>query len=229
MRTIRSLLAALTALLRLAGCRRFGVPRRLSVRLHRAERPDLLERGVAQEPRRDAGLHGQTSTVRSTTCRARRLALFMNRLAIALVPSTNVTANSSSVNIDLDIESFHCVTPTYSITDFARTILLHAQLFGVDHGSGGLHQHHLLQQHRQQHGVHAGDERHFRSRGLDGSSLDERRIATWRPSTSMSEPRIASRSALRERAASRPHRMRCTLIARRSAARTELDLCRRIG
>ena len=60
-----------------------------------------------------------------------QMALFMNRLAIALVPSTNVTADSSSANIGLDTESFHCVTPTYVVTDFARTILLHASFSGL--------------------------------------------------------------------------------------------------
>jgi hypothetical protein len=63
-----------------------------------------------------------------------QMALFMNRLAIALVPSINVT----SVNlpaIDLDDETVHCETPSYTITDFARTIVLTAHFSGLATGA----------------------------------------------------------------------------------------------
>ncbi len=60
-----------------------------------------------------------------------QMALFMNRLAIALVPSTNVTADGSLADIDLGAASFHCVTPTYVVTDFPRTMLLHASFSGL--------------------------------------------------------------------------------------------------
>jgi hypothetical protein len=64
-----------------------------------------------------------------------QMALFMNRLAIALVPSVNMTEDSDSTIIDLDTESFHCVTPTYLVTDFTRTIILHASFSGLTTGA----------------------------------------------------------------------------------------------
>ena len=56
-----------------------------------------------------------------------QMALFMNRLAVALVPSVNATSDTET-NVDLDAVTFHCVTPSYVITDFARTIVLIGQL-----------------------------------------------------------------------------------------------------
>jgi len=56
-----------------------------------------------------------------------QMALFMNRLAVALVPSVNVTSDTET-NVDLDVTTHHCVTPQYVVTDFARTLVLIGQL-----------------------------------------------------------------------------------------------------
>jgi len=52
-----------------------------------------------------------------------QMALFMNRLAVALVPSVNLTEDITTP-VALGLPSFHCVTPQYVITDFARQIVL---------------------------------------------------------------------------------------------------------
>ena len=52
-----------------------------------------------------------------------QMALFMNRLAVALVPSVNLTDDITTA-VDLGLPSFHCVTPQYVITDFARQLVL---------------------------------------------------------------------------------------------------------
>ena len=52
-----------------------------------------------------------------------QMALFMNRLAVALVPSVNLTEDLAN-SVALGLPSFHCVTPQYVITDFARQIVL---------------------------------------------------------------------------------------------------------
>jgi hypothetical protein len=66
-----------------------------------------------------------------------QMALFMNRLAIALVPSVNVTSDVET-SVDLDTASFHCVTPTYTITDFARKMVLIGHLTALLDASGSL-------------------------------------------------------------------------------------------
>jgi hypothetical protein len=58
------------------------------------------------------------------------MALFLNRLSIALTPSTNVTSDNIGV-VDLDVATFHCVSPAFAITDFPRAMLLIGHFSGL--------------------------------------------------------------------------------------------------
>ena len=122
MRTIRSLLVALTALLlsqgaaasACLGASPFDDIAQSDAICSNAEW--LKNRGVT------LGCTANLYCPLESVSRA-QMALFMNRLAIALVPSVNLTEEQND-NVDLDLFTYHCVTPAYVITDFARQIVL---------------------------------------------------------------------------------------------------------
>ena len=64
------------------------------------------------------------------------MALFMDRLGTALTPSFAIIEGSGAPTIvDLDVETFNCVSAVYTITDFPRTASLRAHFSGLFAGA----------------------------------------------------------------------------------------------
>jgi hypothetical protein len=136
MRTIRSLLAALTALLLSQGAA-------ASACLGASPFDDIAQNDPIcsnTEWLKNRGVTlGCTTNLYCPLDNVSRaqMALFMNRLAIALVPSVNLTEDRND-NVDLDLITHHCVTPSYAITDFARKIVLIGHLTALFDAPGAV-------------------------------------------------------------------------------------------
>ena len=65
-----------------------------------------------------------------------QMALFMDRLGTALTPSFAVIEGSGAPTVvDLDVETFSCVSAVYTITDFPRTAVIRAHFSGLFAGA----------------------------------------------------------------------------------------------
>jgi len=62
------------------------------------------------------------------------MALFMDRLGTALTPSFAIIEGSGAP-VDLDLETFSCVSAVYTITDFPRTAAMRAHFSGLFAGA----------------------------------------------------------------------------------------------
>ncbi|HVF65114.1 MAG TPA: hypothetical protein VNE58_14075, partial [Casimicrobiaceae bacterium] len=58
------------------------------------------------------------------------MAAFMNRLGTALTPAPLMTEQNLSA-VDLDVETFHCVSPVYTVTGYPRNIVLTGHFSGL--------------------------------------------------------------------------------------------------
>ncbi|HVF64718.1 MAG TPA: hypothetical protein VNE58_12060, partial [Casimicrobiaceae bacterium] len=64
------------------------------------------------------------------------MAAFMNRLGTALTPATTNTEDAPG-SVDLDVESFHCVSPVVAAATYPRTALLNAHFSGLTSALAG--------------------------------------------------------------------------------------------